>query len=754
MPHQRTSLPLTITLGCRICLGVLLATAASSQSLPSLRSFPDDLPSHFGVIGVRAHAVDETLHVSKVRRHSPAERSGLRVGDRIIGASHLRLTDADQLSRLVQSMPPGDSLLLHIQRHGATLDLTCQVTDRRHLYFLMMEEEQSRPPPSARHRNWNDTQQAVETGGRQLVERQQAGGTVDTLARAFEVELSNYGTDGRLADIDFLLRQPLKAADAVRDISHSFRPGLPLSDYIHSAASHLDIELVQMQDGSKRQETDLNGLLLSPFQTAIGHVESAFAGLSETERIELREGIEPLLRRFDSTLYLDEGDSAETDAHTNTLRLAKRVDVAHLLRASLTLSSLTQGSILERIDATARNLTRVTGKLPPNFKGDFLHVEQTQWGWFIVGDTTANTYAGPAAIIVDLGGDDTYFASTSVDAPGSVVIDLGGNDHYIGNRPGSVGGALAGVALLVDRAGDDTYSGDLLTQGAAFCGVGVLWDADGDDTYLAQHNAQGIGFFGVGLLVDIAGHDLFSLGQFGQGLGGAHGVGLLLDGGGWDRYVADLKTPSSYGTPDVYNGWSQGIGVGFRGFAPGGLGLLVASGDGDDTYQAGDFSQGTGYFFGLGILADSGGDDHYSGARYAQGAAAHQAVGVLLDDSGDDIYHGSVAANQGAAWDASVAVLVDLAGNDRYQGGGLSQGASAMNGVGWLYDRGGNDSYQTPSGQADGGSTRYWGGRGALNLGLLMDEGGRDDYSRPDRMDGAEFRGSRVGLFLDAVSTP
>ncbi|HIG17600.1 MAG TPA: hypothetical protein EYQ31_10125 [Candidatus Handelsmanbacteria bacterium] len=227
-----------------------------------------------------------------------------------------------------------------------------------------------------------------------------------------------------------------------------------------------------------------------------------------------------------------------------------------------------------------------------------------------------------------------------------------------------------------------------------------------------------------------------------------------MDGGGWDRYVADLKTPSSYGTPDVYNGWSQGIGVGFRGFAPGGLGLLVASGDGDDTYQAGDFSQGTGYFFGLGILADSGGDDHYSGARYAQGAAAHQAVGVLLDDSGDDIYHGSVAANQGAAWDASVAVLVDLAGNDRYQGGGLSQGASAMNGVGWLYDRGGNDSYQTPSGQADGGSTRYWGGRGALNLGLLMDEGGRDDYSRPDRMDGAEFRGSRVGLFLDAVSTP
>ena len=72
-----------------------------------------------------------------------------------------------------------------------------------------------------------------------------------------------------------------------------------------------------------------------------------------------------------------------------------------------------------------------------------------------------------------------------------------------------------------------------------------------------------------------------------------------------------------------------------------------------------------------------------------------------------------------------------------------------MNGVGWLYDLAGDDSYSTGSGQADGGSTRYWGGRGALNLGLLIDSGGGDDYSRADRQDGGELRDSRVGLFSD-----
>jgi hypothetical protein len=207
--------------------------------------------------------------------------------------------------------------------------------------------------------------------------------------------------------------------------------------------------------------------------------------------------------------------------------------------------------------------------------------------------------------------------------------------------------------------------------------------------------------------------------------------------------------PSGYGTRGVYNGWSQGVGCGFRGYAAGGIGVLADTGGEADAYQAGNFSQGTGYFFALGVLADAGGDDRYLGTRYTQAASAHQAVGVLLDGGGDDEYRGAVAANQAGAWDVGIAVLVDESGDDRYQGAGLAQGAAAMNGFALLYDGGGADTYRANAGQGSGGSIDYWGGRGALNLGLLIDAGGSDSYDRKGRRDGASLRDSRVGLFAD-----
>jgi len=744
----------------RFCLAMLVLISAgpsawvSARNSTDLHPFPAQLAHRFGVVGVRAHAVAETLLVDKVRLHSPAALSGLRVHDRILGAAGVRLTSADQLSRMVQSIAPGDSVTFHVLRGEQWLDLACAVTDRKQLYALMAEDGDRAVLHAARHHEWESSSGPAESLAHHLIDQQQAAGVVDTITQALTHEIARYGADGRLADVDFMLRNPLKVPAAARAIAHSFAPDLQLTDYLATAAVHLDLDQspVSPQVSPQVSSGNLEELLLGPLARAAAQVERALARLSAEERTELRVGIEPLLRRFDRSFYLDEGDSSETEMHIRAVRLAKRVDVARLLLAAQHLSGLTQPGTLKRIKAAARDLPPNTTGLPATFEGRFLHAEETPWGWFIVGDKTANVYAGPAAMIVDLGGDDTYLAGPggARESSVAVVIDLGGNDRYIGNRPGSLGGAVLGVGLLVDRSGDDTYTGELLTQGAAFCGVGMLWDAEGDDTYLAQHSAQGAGFFGAGLLVDRDGDDLVSLGQYGQGFGGAHGLGALLDGDGRDRYVADLKVPSGYGTPGIFSGWSQGSGMGFRGFAPGGLGLLLSAGDGHDTYQAGDFSQGTGYFFGLGILADSGGDDRYLGARYAQGSSAHQAVGVLLDNRGNDSYHSLLAASQGAAWDAAVAALIDSSGDDSYVGGDISQGAAAMNGVGWLYDVSGDDTYQTRSGQADGGSTQYWGGRGALNLGLLLDGQGQDTYSRADRMDSSASRDARVGLFLDA----
>ncbi|MBT6629398.1 MAG: hypothetical protein HOB49_20460, partial [Gemmatimonadetes bacterium] len=150
-----------------------------------------------------------------------------------------------------------------------------------------------------------------------------------------------------------------------------------------------------------------------------------------------------------------------------------------------------------------------------------------------------------------------------------------------------------------------------------------------------------------------------------------------------------------------------------------------------------------------GGLVDTRGDDRYRATRYSQGSAAHQAIGILIDAAGHDTYEGRIAANQGASWDASVAYLIDYGGNDDYQGAGLSQAAAAMNGYSVLFDAGGDDRYRTPSGQADGGSTRYWGGRKAPNMAILIDAAGQDEYDREGRVNGARLRRSHVGLFRD-----
>jgi hypothetical protein len=199
--------------------------------------------------------------------------------------------------------------------------------------------------------------------------------------------------------------------------------------------------------------------------------------------------------------------------------------------------------------------------------------------------------------------------------------------------------------------------------------------------------------YGAGVLVDRGGDDLYVAQVLAQAAGGPAGLGLLVDAAGADSYVANgAHFRSAYGTSDVFAGFAQGIGIGIRDIATGGIGALYDLG-GDDFYSVGEFGQGTGYFQGLGILHDVAGDDRYAGSRYAQGSAAHQAAGILIDDAGRDRYECSGPAAQGAAWDESVGMLVDRSGSDVYSAGDLGQGAAAQQAIAMLIDLGGADSY-------------------------------------------------------------
>ena len=710
----------------------LFPTAADSQQL----ELPSELPVHNGVIGLRARTLAaDSLIVDKILLHSPAHHAGIRRGDRLIAIGSYRVRTTDELARSIGSYSPGETLTLTFERNGRILQRQCTVTDIARLYYLMGEEG-DRPSTSKRYPPAVTTDEST---ARTLVRRVSAA-ALDSLRDALVFATERYGHDNRLTAVDLALRAPLASGRIANNLIEDFSAATSLRDHLEVAALHLDLDLRIEDTASIRTGIPA---LISTWNTAAVNIDSAYVLLTPAERANLGPGAAHLLQRFGTTFYIDEGDSSETAAHIRTLRLAKKVDVVALFRGAIHLADFGDSDRLNLLSEQLHGLSPIPASaLPQGLRGSFLYADSTALGWLLVGGIGPNFYGSGAGVIVDLGGNDTYLHRPST--PTTLIIDYQGDDRHIG---GGAASGIAGIGLVLDLAGNDLYHSNSLALGAAFCGIGALWDHHGDDTYLGGLGGQGAAFFGAGLLIDNDGDDVYAAELLAQGFGSSGGLGVLRDLDGADRYFAGGRMPSTYGTPNTYAGWAQGAGCGFRGYGPGGIGLLI-DGGGNDDYRGGDFAQGVGYFFGLGVLGDAGGNDDYRSSRYAQGAAAHQAIGVLIDRSGDDRYSAKIAASQGAGWDAAIGYLADWGGNDRYDAQHLSQGAAAMNGLGLLFDGDGADVYNAYSGQGFGDETAYWPLRQTSNLGVLIDRGGNQDIYRL-RENEADARDAGIGIFSD-----
>ncbi len=399
--------------------------------------------------------------------------------------------------------------------------------------------------------------------------------------------------------------------------------------------------------------------------------------------------------------------------------------------------------------------------MPPGVTGSILAGQMGEDGWRVVGGTGDNTYDMTLiAEVFDLGGDDTYFANDYV-VGNRKVVDLGGNDIYTGTDTQGPAAGLFGTWIIDDRSGDDQYGkvGGTFSTGAACFGVGMIIDREGDDSYRGTQWSIGAGVYGAGIIMDLGEGDDEYLGEFlSIGVGGPRGFGFVFDERGDELYKADGPKPSVYDTPDVFCAFSQGMGFGYRKYAAGGIGILCDV-EGDDKYQAGEFSQGGAYYHGLGILRDFSGDDNFRGNRYAQGFGVHQAFGVLIDDAGDDTYWGMTAADQGSAWDIAAGCLLDKSGNDSYTAQGMTQGSAAMQGIAYLLDLDGVDSYNgtSPAQGESGSNTYHFESSGAFSFSMLLDQGGDvDSYSLPRKNNSTEITqpnpepaGSGFGLFID-----
>jgi hypothetical protein len=540
---------------------------------------------------------------------------------------------------------------------------------------------------------------------------------------------------------------------------------------IQSIASLLDLEhradpLQPPFPASLDPEAQIQ-YILNTTGESLRHRDLAFSAMDASDREFLARNLEAFVADLIASssekreisapaenVYKGRSGGSEAPKMNRDLRmmqLAHDIDFQALLKSAALLAALGHPPFLSALEASLAGLPPRPDFRVKGIGGPVLYFEETPLGRIAIGGEGANYYSLDAAVIIDLGGDDVYADAGGAKgsaAPVTVVIDLGGDDQYAATAFVSQGSGFMGTAILIDKSGDDTYTGAPLSQGAGVMGVGILVDYDGDDRYFGQELAQGIGFWGFGLLLDTGGADRYHSHLFAQGVGGPKGVGLLVDIKGPDAYLATGKHRGTYGSKGIFSGFSQGFGFGFRGYTSGGIGVLIDA-EGQDKFRAGNFSQGGGYFFGLGILKNAGReDDVYLGSRYGQGFSAHSAMGILIDDGGNDRYSGQVGALQGAAWDKGAAALIDKSGDDLYDTElqFFSQGAAAHNGFSLFLDQSGTDRYRFQDGDKIGGN-HYHGG---ISLSFFIDSGGGEDqYNGSLGKNGATSLSGEYGIMAD-----
>ncbi len=545
----------------------------------------------------------------------------------------------------------------------------------------------------------------------------------------------------RLEIVNDLMNNPLDVPDYVllsgKEVREFYRP----SDYLRFTCLELTGKRFRSE---KIKAADIEGAVKEVFELTSQHLDKAFEDLTEAERDSLlytapalwSDEADSLEDGYAGALHKEFGIERDTSYGlklVDLLRLSQKMDMAELHRAGATLANG-----VEQLIPMAKELLEQGN--PPQVQVE--GVEGVVYAVYdlpdgqkcVIGGPGHNTYTGDFAVIIDLGGNDTYEGRAAgavgeLSYPVSFVLDLSGDDVYRNHEKlVNQGAAMFGAALLWDMEGEDSYTAFHYSHGAGLFGIGMLIDEDGEDSYRGGFFTQGAGNFGSGVLVDRAGDDTYRAWDWAQGMGGPWGYGLIADYEGDDLYYAGGVYIHHPLTPDQYRSFAQGFGFGWRDVASGGIGFLYDR-EGNDKYVSEIYAQATSYWFALGMLLDLEGNDLYSAAQYSQGAGIHLSVGALLDLEGDDHYFSRYGPSQGEGHDWAVGWLLDKDGDDVYYASG-GQGIGLTNSVGIFVDTRGDDDYGSREGLSQGGAN--W-ARGTGGVGMFIDLQGNDRYAEEDK---------------------
>ncbi|MBF0452741.1 MAG: PDZ domain-containing protein [Candidatus Magnetomorum sp.] len=668
----------------------------------------------------------------------------------------------DVLSKQIEDQLPGETLALTIHKEVQSLTITAILGRRPHM-------RDSAPPDNADlfpeyDQQSNSDIQCIDD----LIHQYQLNDAYNDLMQRLSDD--EWWDDGfRTRFFRFAHRDPKKFPLMAENLTQKFATtvfdgGIRAIDLNIAAANLMDVSDMSFDIKSieslalacDRAITDCIDELINYHQRLQALHQQAFSQLSPSDLQLLEEQTPLIMKRFVDHYYLDIGaDIQEMEHHRKVSALAQNIHYNDLYRASCLLQNLSHPTFLKALQKLRKKGPFFFDEPPKTvgISGDVWCIKKIEKGYLVIGGPGYTRYTRPLDWIIDMGGDDLYLNNAGAATPEkkiSVVIDLSGNDHYSSTEQWSQGAGFMGFGIVLDCSGNDFYTAKSLSQGCGVMGVGHLIDLSGNDQYHSQELQQGVAFWGFGSLIDTGGDDSYYGSLFAQAVGGTYGLGLLVDTSGNDRYFATGKHKSSYETDGVFRGSSQGFGIGFRGIASGGIGMLLDL-DGSDQFVAGNFSQGGGYFFGMGILKNAGNQsDLYIASRYGQGFSAHSAAGILIDDGGDDIYKGIQGGVQSAAWDLGIAALIDRSGNDQYHAGFtfFSQGAAAHNGFSIFLDMSGMDQYLSDSGGiAKAQSNDYHNGN---SLGFFIDKGGQMDVYETEALNNHGYLNGEYSIFLDS----
>ncbi len=693
--------------------------------------------------------------------HSPGEEMNVKILRLKVDADlkiNRKSTDPEVIlksfSAVIDSLPPEKDLEFKMRKEWIVKDMTITLGAREEFKLPPLPEIettdlggmliQHKDKPSAAWQPWVD----------EVVDRYKIRDEYEDLrARLKGIEA---GDDGyRLAPMAAIHRNPFIFERYGRLFSDEIEAVAPVSLDKLFGRQDMAVFITGNKGGAKTPDLAplpvLNGRedfgeddFLKWFNSEAGKliddINGVFGELTEAEKEFFENHRFELSDVFADRTYIHLDD--DEDRLANNLRIieiGKKIDLDRLFQASHNV-----GIFL------LKNEDRIFNWMKAHPDVRFLETEYGKIGFGT--DQHDRWDKGDFKFIFDPGGDDFYANGTSTAAsfaqPLSWIIDKRGADAYQSTSQGAQACGMPGVGVLIDRDGDDVYIGSRWAQGTGYFGVGILIDENGDDSYHGTEFIQGAGLFGMGVLADFEGDDEYFGTIHAQGTGFAKGFGLLADYGGDDRGYCTGKLPTGYGDAGIFDAWAQGCGMGFRGIASGGIGMVVDIG-GEDRWEAGNFSQGGGYYYGFGIFMSAGGeDDEYIGSRYAQGFCAHEAAGLFIERGGDDFYTTRQGVNAGLAWDECVTVFIDEDGDDRYNGGtGFSLGASAHNGFCFFLDKDGRDEYIYKPGPARAGGNDYHGG---CSFSFFVDLGGEKDVYASDKVrNDVELAWKEYGVFRD-----